>query len=261
MIMKNTLRVSTAAALFACVASVASAAPAVALVGDKTLVMFDTDTRAATGSVEVEGVDMLHGIDVRPADGMLYAVTSDGRVVTIDPSSGAATEKSKLSQTLPDGVTGIVDFNPMADRLRFMGTDGTNLRANVDDGSVTVDGSLAFDGADMHAGETPAIVAAAYTNSTGKPESTAMYDIDATIVALIQQTAPNDGVLKAVGKLGIDGAESYAFDIQATEDLSNTAYLVAGSTLYTVDLESGAATEAGALEGFDGTVRDIAIMN
>ena len=241
-------------------ASAASAAPAIGLVGDKTLVMFDTETRKVSGSMDVAGVDKLHGIDVRPADKRLYGVASDGRIVTIDPATGTATDKSQLSQMLPDGASAIVDFNPAADRLRLMGTDGTNLRVNVDDGKVTVDGKLAYEAADMHAGEAPAIVAAAYTNSVGKPEKTAMFDIDATIVALIQQTKPNDGTLKAIGKLGIDGAPGYAFDIHSTADLANTAYLAAGDTLYTVDLKTGAATASGKFEGLDGTLRDIAIL-
>src|SRR2546430_13424484 len=36
------------------------------------------------------------------------------------------------------GVTVTVDFNPVADRLRVMGSDGTSLRVNVDDGKATV---------------------------------------------------------------------------------------------------------------------------
>ncbi len=236
----------------------AAAAPAIGLTGDKTLVMFDTETLAVSGTMDVTGVDKLHGIDVRPADGMLYGVSADGKVVTIDTASGAATEKSTLSEMLPDGVSASVDFNPVADRLRIVGSDGTNLRANVDDGSVTVDGKLAYDAADMHAGETPNIVAVAYTNSVGKPEKTAMYDIDATIVGLIQQAPPNDGVLKAIGKLGVDGGDSYAFDISATADLTNTAYLVVGNTLHTVALDTGVATAVGAIEG--GALRDIAVL-
>ncbi|GHA17295.1 hypothetical protein GCM10007989_10610 [Devosia pacifica] len=242
--------------------TVAQAAPAIGLIGDRTLVMFDTETLEVSGTMEAAGVEMLHGIDVRPANDMLYGVADGTSVVTIDLDTGETTEASTLSETLPEGVDAIVDFNPMADRLRFMGTDGTNLRANVDDGSVTVDGSLAFESADMHAGETPDIVAAAYTNSYGQPESTAMYDIDATIVALIQQIAPNDGTLAAIGKLGIDGADHYAFDIMSNEALENTAYLVAANVLYTVDLESGEATELGMIEGLEdmGMVRDVALL-
>jgi hypothetical protein len=243
----------------ATLATAAHAAPAIGLVGGTTLVMFDTETRAVSGTMDVTGVDGLAGIDVRPADKLLYGVTLAGEVVTIDTASGAATMKSTLSEMLPSFEGAIVDFNPMADRLRLMATDGTNHRVNVDDGMVTVDGSLAFEAGDMHEGETPAIVAAAYINSIGKPEATAMYDIDATIAALVQQVSPNDGTLGAIGELGVEGS-SYAFDIAATEALENTAYLVVDNVLHTVDLESGAATEVGAIEGVDGIISDIAIL-
>ncbi|MBF0679384.1 MAG: DUF4394 domain-containing protein [Devosia sp.] len=239
----------------------AQAASAIGLVNSNTLVMFDTEARTVTGTMTVTGVDGLAGIDIRPADSMLYGVTLAGEVVTIDMASGAATVKSTLSEKLPSYEGAIVDFNPMADRLRLMGTDGTNHRVNVDDGAVTVDGSLAFQDGDMHVGETPAIVAAAYTNSIGKPEATKMFDIDATIVGLIQQVSPNDGTLGAIGMLGIEGGSTYAFDIQATEDLTNTAYLVVDNVLHTVDLETGAAEAWGPVEGVDGMISDIAILN
>lgn len=244
----------------AVLSTAALAAPAVGLVGGKTLVMFDTETLAVSGTVEVTGVDGLAGIDVRPADKLLYGVTLSGDVVTIDTASGAATVKSTLSEKLSSYEGAIVDFNPMADRLRLMGTDGTNHRVNVDDGAVTVDGSLAYIAGDMHEGETPAIVAAAYINSIGKPEATGMFDIDATIGALIKQAPPNDGTLAAIGKLGIEGVDNYAFDISATEDLTNTAYLVAGAMLYTVNLETGAATAVGEITGVDGAITDIAVL-
>lgn len=260
--MTATARYALRAALLlgtATLATAAHAAPAIGLVGGTTLVMFDTETRAVSGTMDVTGLDGLAGIDVRPADKLLYGVTLAGEVVTIDTASGAATMKSTLSEMLPSFEGAIVDFNPMADRLRLMATDGTNHRVNVDDGMVTVDGSLAYEAGDMHEGETPAIVAAAYINSIGKPEATAMYDIDATIAALIQQVSPNDGTLGAIGELGVEGS-SYAFDIAATEALENTAYLVVDNVLHTVDLESGAATEVGAIEGVDGMISDIAIL-
>jgi hypothetical protein len=237
----------------------AVAAPAIALTGEKTLVMFDTETLAVSGTMDVTGVDRLEGIDVRPADMMLYGLAGDGSIVTIDTASGAATVKSQLSEAWPAGVAASVDFNPVADRMRIVGTDGTNLRVNVDDGMATVDGKLAYDAADMHAGEMPNIVAVAYTNSFGKPEATAMYDVDATIGALIQQAPPNDGVLKAIGKFGIEGATTYAMDIASTEALENTAYLSAGGMLYTVAVDTGAATAVGDL-AIEGDVRDIAIL-
>lgn len=241
--------------------SAASAAPAVGLVGDRTLVMFDTETLAVSGTMEVAGVDSLLGFDLRPSDNTLVGVTPDMVIVSIDTATGEATEMATMDTALPVADQPvIVDFNPMADKLRFM-TGTTNHRVDVDTGAVTVDGSLDWQEGDMHVGETPAIAAAAYMNSYGTPDATAMYDIDSTIVAVIQQVSPNDGTLGAIGTLGIEAPEAnYAFDIQTTEAQENTGWLVNGSTLYTVDLDTGTATEAGTIEGLDGTIRDIAIL-
>ena len=237
----------------------AFAAPAVGLVGDKTLVWFDTDKPEITKTVEVTGVDRLHGIDVRPADGKLYGVAGDGTIVTIDLESGAAAAGSKLSSMLPEGASASVDFNPVADRLRVMGSDGTNLRAHPDTGEVTVDGSLKFEAGDASAEMAPKVVATAYLNSFGKPEKTAMYDINAD-GTFIQQTAPNDGTLKTIGKLGIDGADTFAFDIQTTADGVNTAWLAAGGALYKVNIETGAAEKSADMTGGDQPIRDLAIL-
>jgi len=238
-----------------------SAAPAVGLVGDKTLVLFDTETLEVSASKDVSGVDRLVGIDLRPANKTLVGVTPDNVVVTIDWDTGKASELSTMDKALPmTDAPVIVDFNPMADKLRYM-TGTTNHRVDVDTGAVTVDRSLAFQEKDMHAGEAPEIVAAAYINSFGKPQKTAMYDIDATIVAVIQQTSPNDGTLAAIGKLGIDEpGDTYAFDIATDADMTNTAWLVNGGMLYSVDLESGKATGKGEIAGAGGAIRDITIL-
>ncbi len=197
------------------------------------------------------------GIDVRPADGLLYALIDDGTVVTI-AKDGKATMKSKLETTLAKGVAGTVDFNPVADRLRVIGTDGMNLRANVDDGKVTKDGDLKFADADMHKGEKANIVAGAYINSVKGAKETALYDIDGTIGALVKQAPPNDGILAAVGKLGVK-ADKVAFDIWS-DGTKNDAWAMIGDTLYSIDLATGKATEAAKITGVSGAVRDIAIL-
>ncbi|TQN57190.1 DUF4394 domain-containing protein [Agrobacterium tumefaciens] len=250
-----------ASVAFAATAGVAVSAPVLGLTGDKTLVMFDSEKPAVTKTMDVTGVDKLVGIDFRPGSKTVVGVTPDHRIVSINLETGAATEVAKMDKmlTLTDAPV-VVDFNPMADRLRFM-TGTTNHRVHPDTGAVTVDGALAFEDGDMHKGETPNIVAAAYTNSIGKPEKTAMYNIDATIGALIQQTKPNDGTLKAIGKLGLkEKPATYAFDIHGEEGSKNTAYLAAGNTLYTVNLETGAATEVGAITGAENGLRDITVL-
>lgn len=241
--------------------SAAAAAPAIGLAGDRTLVMFDTESLEVTGMMEVEGVTRLHGIDLRPANNTLVGVTDDNRIVTIDPATGAATDLSTMDTELPaTDAQVVVDFNPAADRLRLM-TGTTNHRVNVDTGEVTVDGNLVFEAGDANEAAEPMVVAVAYINSFGQPEETAMFDIDAGLGALLQQTSPNDGILATIGDLGIaEPGEMMGFDVQTTEAMENSAWLVTNNTLYSVDLETGAATEAGPIEGAEADIRDITIM-
>jgi hypothetical protein len=162
----------------------------VGLVDGKSIVTIDPANRKVASKVDVKGAGPLAGIDVRPADGMLYGVAADGTIFTIDIKSGQATMKSKMSETLKPGTMATVDFNPVADRLRVMGSDGTSLRVNVDDGKATVDGSHKYKDGDANAGKTPKVVAGAYTNSSKGTKATALYNIDATTGALVTQVRP-----------------------------------------------------------------------
>lgn len=259
--MKSLVLAAATVSALALSAAAANAQTAVALVGDNALATIDLASGKVTKTTQVSGAGRLLGIDVRPANKMLYGVATDGAIVTIDPATGKASKVAQLDTMLPGNPTvAIVDFNPAADKLRFMGTDGTNLRVDPDSGKVTKDGNLAFEDGDMHKGEKPAIVAAAYINALGKPEKTAMYDIDATIGALIQQTKPNDGSLKAVGKLGIAAAKTYAFDVSTTADGTNTAWLSADNGLYKIALDTGKATMVAKITGVSEMVRDLAVL-
>ena len=239
---------------------VAQAAQVAALIGNDTIAIVDTAQKKATKSMKVTGINgALVGIDVRPADNMLYGVVDDGTVVTI-AMDGKATQKSKLDPMLPKGSVATIDFNPMADALRLMSADGTSLRAKVDDGKVTKDGNHKYADADMHKGEKPNVIAGAYTNSVKGTKETALFNIDGTIGALVKQAPPNDGVLSAVGKLGVKLDKTVAFDIWSDGNGKNDAWLMSGDTLYSVDLATGKATEAAKISGVSGTVRDIAIL-
>ena len=57
-------------------ASASYAATLVGLVDGKTLVWVDPATKKVTGKADIKGATSVVGIDVRPADGMLYAVTA-----------------------------------------------------------------------------------------------------------------------------------------------------------------------------------------
>jgi hypothetical protein len=111
----------------------------------------------------------------------------------------------------------------------------------------------------MHKGEKPNVIAGAYTNSVKGSKETALFNIDGTIGALVKQAPPNDGILSAIGKLGIK-ADTVAFDIWSDGNGKNDAWLMVSNTLYSVDLTTGKATEAAKITGVSGTVRDIAIL-
>lgn len=74
------------------------------LIGSDTIATVDTAQKKATGSVKVTGISgALVGIDMRPADGLLYGLVEDGTVVTI-AKDGKATMKSKLDTMIAKGV-------------------------------------------------------------------------------------------------------------------------------------------------------------
>jgi hypothetical protein len=236
------------------------AATLAALQDGRTITWIDTEHNRVTGAVALAGGASLVGIDVRPADGKLYGVAADGTIVTIDPKTGKWEKKSQISEKLPTGVQFSVDFNPAADRLRVITSDGTSLRINVDDGKATVDGKLKYADADASKGKTPRVTAVGYTNSVAGAKETTLYDIDTGNGMLVRQAPPNDGTLNTVGMLGVKLDGSVAFDIWSDGKGANTGWLLSGGVLYTVDLASGTAKSVGQIAGLKGKISDIAIL-
>jgi Domain of unknown function (DUF4394) len=262
--MQANLKLLALLSVFAASATVATSAQAGSIIGlveGKWIATIDPATRKVTAKGDVKGAPRLIGIDVRPADGMLYGVTGEGAIVTIDLKSLQATPKSKLSENLKSGVTATVDFNPVADRLRLMGSDGASLRVNVDDGKATVDGSHKFKEGDANAGKTPKIIAGAYSNSFKGTQATVLYNIDATTGSLVLQAPPNDGVLNTIGALGIKLNGNVGFNIVASAPDKNEGWLTMGGALYSVDLKTGKATIVGKIDGLPGFLTDLAWMD
>ena len=241
------------------------AAPVVyGLTSDGRIVSFKTaspttlDTNVAVTGLS--GSERLLGFDIRPKDGLLYGLSSTGRIVTIDPVTGAITAKATLAADTADssspfsnliGTGFAVDFNPVADRLRVIGDSGQNLRINVDNGATTTDGPVNSNG----------VTAAAYTNSYAGATATVLYDINTSGGNLVTQNPPNDGILVNVGSLGANAVGDVAMDIAGGANGLALAAL-RGSTngaslLYRVDLATGAAVPVNGT----GTVANSAIGN
>ncbi|QRR04091.1 DUF4394 domain-containing protein [Dyadobacter sandarakinus] len=210
--------------------------------------IFDPASGTAYGTKAVSGLPagvMLHGIDIRPANGRLHALGSDSKIYGIDLGSGAAAELAslKLADNTPVTISGAtfgVDFNPAADRLRVVSNTGQNLRINVTDGVTTVDGPLKIG---SMTGATPFATAVAYTNSYPGvvAANTTLFDIDSQSNTLYKQSPPNDGILIEPRTLGADADANIGFDIGNVSGIGYGIFTVGGTTsFYSVDLATGA---------------------
>lgn len=251
------------AALVTVLAADARAATLLALTGERTLTVIDTAGPNVTDRVNVTGPSgRLLGIDVRPSDGRLYGLLPGGRIVTINPGTGRATLRTTLASTLPPGDRASVDFNPVSGGLRLISTDGTNLRANVDDGSVVVDPDLSFVRPNPFGvgSRTPSVVAAAYNNSRPGATATVLFDFDEASDAFYRQQPPESGRLRALGNRIDTNVDQVGFDIGSTGAGQNTAWLVTRKRLFTVSLSTGLTTSERVVAGLNATVRDVAVL-
>ncbi len=215
--------------------------------------------RAITGLSIGENVA---GIDFRPADGQLYAITNASRLYIINPVNGSARPviAGQLNPLLNGNSFG-VDFNPVPDRLRVVSDADQNLRINPNNGMVAVDGVLNYPSGDAN------IVGSAYTNSFSGATSTTLYGIDSNQDMLVTQgsiggspVSPNSGQLFPVGSLGVNTNDLVGFDIAPVTNAAFASLTPEGATasqLYTINLSTGAATPVGAIGGGQ-LIRDIA---
>lgn len=213
--------------------------------------------------------DAVVGIDFRVAKGVLFALTRSGKLFTVDTATGVLTPvgaQAPLVVALRGERFG-VDFNPAADRIRVVSNAGQNLRLHPDTGvvvdfdaatpGVQADPGLRYASGDAQAGQAAQLVAAGYTYNTQDDKVTTNFAIDARLGTLVTQgsregvvpaESPNLGVLHTVGALGTGPLLDAGFDIS---DVRNTALLAVrtaaqpSTTLYRVDLSTGAAQRLG----------------
>lgn len=236
-----------------------------ALSDRNTLISFDPNTPSDVQTIAVTGIaGTLIGIDVRTADNQIYGLTTTNQIYRINGFNGQASLVSTLNTPLNPGevITGF-DFNPTPDRLRIV-TNQRNLRINVDTGVVNPDTPVTFAQTDPNARQTPNIVGAAYTNnfppSPAPNRANTLYVLDANRDVLAVQGAinfplnpgsPNGGILITIGALGVDIKDA-GFEITTLPNGVQTSVFVANSTLYSIDLQTGKATNIGQIG--DGTL-------
>ncbi|WP_035806917.1 DUF4394 domain-containing protein [Lunatimonas lonarensis] len=187
-----------------------------------------------TGLMEGEWIA---GLDFRPANGALFAITNKSRLLVVNTANGTVMEVGDgLSPTVEGYYLGF-DFNPLVDRIRLISGSGQNLRLHPVLGTV-----VATDG-NLNPG-SPMATAAAYTNNFPGTASTLLYVIDSESNMLYTQDPPNDGVLQPVGQLGIDIEADNGFDIGGSSNMAFALLKVNNSTgVYGIDLSTGNATK------------------
>lgn len=222
------------------------------------------------------------GIDFRVARGVLFAVTSVGRLYTVDTATGAlrAVSMTGSEPVVLQGQSFGIDFNPAADRIRVVSDAAQNLRLHPDTGAlvdfdakqpgVQPDPNLAFASGDANAGRTPQVMGAAYTYNKKDDKLTTNYAIDAALGALLTQgtvegrqpvVSPNSGRLYTVGRLGLGPLQTVGFDIADVDNVALAAVTTVReprTQLYRIDLTNGQARRVGQMA--DGAVlRGLAI--
>jgi hypothetical protein len=259
------MRIATTLALSALTLAAAGPAFALDLAGltsRNELLLFSDKAPGKARAVAITGIDgKLLGIDVRPADGKLYALGHDGALYTIDTASGAATRKSKLSVAL-DAIDHLaVDFNPQADRLRVIASTGQNLRVNVDSGQTIVDGKLAYRAQDRNAGKPFGIYAGAYINSYAGATQTQLFDVDSLNGTYVVQDPPNDGTLRTVAPTGAKpGSVIDSIDIYTDAKDEYFGFAVSENRLHRFDVATGKLGKGSVIGSSKITVIDIAVL-
>jgi uncharacterized protein (TIGR03437 family) len=128
--------------------------------------------------------------------------------------------------------------------------------------------TLTYPTGDANAGANPNLVGVAYTNNFDRTTSTTLFGIDSNLDILVRQgsvggapDSPNNGRLTTIGALGVNTTDQVGFDITAPNDVAFASLTTMGassSSLYSINLNTGAATLVGAIGG-GALIRDIAI--
>jgi hypothetical protein len=231
--------------------------------------------KLCTGPTNITGLqagDNVLGVDVRPRDGLLYALgTSSTRLYTISTTPGTGFASATMGPVLQpaggsifNGLSGNdfgFDFNPMADRLRVVSNTGQNLSIDVDMGLVTSQSTL-------NPG-LPGVTAAAYSGNVVNSSATTLYVIDTSNEGLLTQgvptTTPANGTLTRIGNLGTaDITGSNGFDISGRDGSAVAAFTLASDTgssdLFNINIGSGLATRVNTIGGGE-RIRGLAFSN
>jgi Domain of unknown function (DUF4394) len=196
------------------------------------------------------------GIDFRPADKRLYALTDEGNLYTValGANAGALTKVSTMSPRFNSGYQSLMDFNPQVDAIRLIGTDNFNFAvvkgANGVLNTTAVQTGLTYPAPDVNAGKDPNVACGAYTNNVAGTPVTIIYGIDHALDTFFTipgptpgaSSATGGGLLQTIGNLVTPAGARVNISATADCDVFTNAngvnFLVgiSGRTLFSIDL-------------------------
>ena len=197
------------------------------------------------------------GIDFRPFDKRLYALTDRGTLYTIALGAtnlGNATKVSTLSPRFDGGYQSLMDFNPVVDAIRLISSESDNYAVVKDANGIlnttAVQTSLTYPAGDVNAGKDANIACGSYTNNVAGAAVTLFYAIDhdsdtfVTIQPAVAggSSATGGGLLTTIGNLVTPAGTRINFsatadcDIVTNPDGTNTVFGVNGRTLFSISL-------------------------
>lgn len=215
--------------------------------------------------------EQIIGIDFRPADGYLYAVSDNGSIYQIDtspPGRGNIVLVGAINPRFGGGVQSLMDFNPVVDAVRLIGSNDQNYALVNNNGNLNVTAvqtKISYAAGDANAGIDPNLVGGAYTNNNPGAATTLFYGLDYDLDVLITiapgangSSATGGGQLTTVGRLltfagnPINITPTADADIYTDLQGGNHLIGVSGRTLFTIDLST-------VQPGHDVTVRNITL--
>ncbi|HKX28961.1 MAG TPA: DUF4394 domain-containing protein [Blastocatellia bacterium] len=212
------------------------------------------NTFTRVGSVPKTNGNLI-GIDFRPANNQLYALTDTGKLLVLTPTNSSvnATLVSSLTPRFAGGFQSLMDFNPVVDAIRLIGSNDQNFAVVSSNGGIlnttAVQTPVAYASGDTNAGVNPNLVGGAYNNNVAGATTTIFYAIDYdldTFVTIANITngssATGGGQLKTLGPI-VDGGGN-PVNINPTADIDiftnangiNSLVGINGQSIFTIDL-------------------------
>jgi len=227
---------------------------------DNKIFVLTPNTTTFTNLGRVRNVSgNLIGIDFRPSDGpngQLYGLTDTGNLYkfSVSPTQlGPAALVSTLTTRFSGGFQSLMDFNPVLDAIRLIGSNCQNLAVVNSGGNLNVTAAqtnMSYAAGDVSAGLTPNISGGTYTNNFVGTPNTIFYGIDydqdtfVTIATVNAAGSSNTGggQLKTIGRVSDPNGNLINFsptaDLDVYTDAAGVNYLIGvnGRQLFTIDL-------------------------